>query len=329
MELNPVTEMMVYPNLWEEQVAAGLTPLGRLKYRSNLLGVNRRIANSGGGNTSSKVYELDHLGREFPRSSHQGKWHRSRDHHRAGFAGLRLDELLPLRERISLSDEDMVDHLLRCGVDPRQPRPSIETLLHAFIPADFVDHTHPDPVIALTCLPEGREVAADVFGEEAIWIDYVRPGFALSKVVFEQLRDHASARFVLLAKHGLVAWGDTDKEAYEATLEAVRRVDDALEDRVSQLPFGGAAPSVIPARRRRDLLVSLLPVLRGALSAETAHVLKTDESDAVLEFVGAPESPRLSQIGAACPDHLVHTKVQPLGSTRAARALMSWRMPSP
>ena len=99
----------------------------------------------------------------------------------AGFAGLRLDELLPLEERTEMDDATMVDYLLRCGVRPDQPRPSIETLLHAFVPAPHVDHTHPDAVIALTSTPDGRRLAEEAFGDEAVWLDYQRPGFDMSR----------------------------------------------------------------------------------------------------------------------------------------------------
>ena len=139
----------------------------------------------------------------------------------AGFPGLRLDELLPLRARDAMDDASMVEYLLRTAIRPDQPRPSIETLLHAFIPADHVDHTHPDAVIALTSTPDGRRLAEEAFGDEAVWLDYERPGFAMSRRVAALLEGTPSARAVLLERHGLVTWGETSEECYRATIEFV------------------------------------------------------------------------------------------------------------
>src|SRR3954464_888776 len=147
---------------------------------------------------------------------------------RGGFAGLRLDELLPLREGGGPGAAAMVEHLLRSAVRPDQPRPSIETLLHAFIPAPHVDHTHPDAVIALSSSPNGRRLAEAAFGEEAVWLDYERPGFAMSRRIALLLERQPAARAVLLAKHGLVTWGETGEESYRATLELVTRTAEAV-----------------------------------------------------------------------------------------------------
>src|SRR5216110_669616 len=134
-----------------------------------------------------------------------------------GFAALRLDEIVALRERHAVDDAAMVDYLLRCALAPNQPRPSIETLLHAFIPAAHIDHTHPDAIIALTSSPEGRSLADEAFGSDAVWLDYQRPGFDMSKRIAELLEANPAARAVLLDRHGLVTWGDTSEEAYRST----------------------------------------------------------------------------------------------------------------
>lgn len=297
---------------WEEAAATDLSPLERLAYRSNLLGADRRIANWGGGNTSSKLDETDHTGRRVRVLRVKGSGTDLATIQPSGFAGLRLNELLPLRGRSDMSDAEMVNYLMCCGLVPNQPRPSIETLLHAFISASCVDHTHPDTVIALTCVPRGRELAERAFGDEAIWIDYIRPGFRLSQLVGELVDARPAARFVLLEKHGLVAWGETDHQAYEATLEAVERAARALGDNATKRPFGPATHAPLPPERRRPLLVQALPVLRGAVSTERRHVLQVDQGPDVLEFLSGQDAHRLSQIGAACPDHLINTKPRPL-----------------
>ena len=124
----------------------------------------------------------------------------------------------------------MVEYLLRSAVRPDQPRPSIETLLHAFISAPHVDHTHPDAVIALTSTPDGRRLVEDAFGEEAVWLDYQRPGFDMSRRISLLLDEHPAARAVLLEKHGLVTWGETGEASYEATIEFVSRASRAIVD---------------------------------------------------------------------------------------------------
>ena len=304
--------MPLRPAGWDPAHAAGLHPVEALAYRSNLLGADRSLANWGGGNTSSKVWEIDHVGRRVRVLRVKGSGTDLATIGPAGFAGLRLEELLPLEERDEMADADMVDHLLRSGVDPGQPRPSIETLLHAFLPATHVDHAHPDAVIALTCAPDGRDLAERAFGAEAVWIDWVRPGFALSKVIAARLREAPDARFVLLEKHGLVTWGETHEESYGDTLDAVERARAVLDEAADRPAFGAVRAPALAPERRRELLARALPVLRGRLCVHGHHVLEVDDSEPVLDFVAGADSAALSQVGAACPDHLVNTKAKPL-----------------
>jgi rhamnulose-1-phosphate aldolase/alcohol dehydrogenase len=287
---------------------ARLDALDALVQRSNLLGADRSVANWGGGNTSTKTVVRDHTDAHVRALYVKGSGTDLATIERSGFAGLRLDQIESLFERDSMSDAEMVDYLLRCALDPAQPRPSIETLLHAFIPAPDVDHTHPDAVIALTSTPRGRELAAEEFGNEAVWIDYIRPGFALARLVAQAVRESPTARFVLLEKHGLVTWGESGDESYAATLEAVERARATLGAPAE--PLGELR--VPPLEDRAERLVDLLPRLRGRISVERHHVLEVDDSAEAIDFVGRERSVDLSQVGAACPDHLVNTKAKPL-----------------
>ena len=298
------------PLSWDASRADKLDPLDRLVYRSNLLGADRSIANWGGGNTSTKTSVTDHTGRVVRALFVKGSGTDLATIARSGFARLRLDDLDLLVAREDLPDAGMVDYLLRSALDPSQPRPSIETLLHAFIPAPEVDHTHPDAVIALTSTPRGRELARAAFGDEAIWVDYIRPGFQLAKLVGEVVRANSQARFVLLAKHGLVTWGETADASYATTLEAVRRAREALG--VPAEPLGMLVRPGLEREAREQALAELLPRLRGRLSHERHQVLDVDDSAGALDFVGREHSAMLSQVGAACPDHLVNTKAKPL-----------------
>ena len=185
----------------------------------------------------------------------------------AGFAALRLDEVLPLRERGTMDDAEMVDYLRRCGLVPDQPRPSIETLLHAFVAAAQVDHAHPDAIIALTSSPDGRALADAAFGDEAVWLDYQRPGFDMSRRIAELLEENPGARAVLLAKHGLVTWGETGEESYRATIEFVTRAAEAI-DGAAKHGYGLGGPRV---RRVRQEEADGPARADAALAARRAH----------------------------------------------------------
>ena len=303
-------------NLWVSQRAQGLSELEALAYRSNLLGRDRAVANYGGGNTSTKSKERDHTGREVDVLWVKGSGSDLATIEAPQFTGLKLDEVLPLKQRDSMEDQEMVSYLASCQLRPDMPRGSIETLLHAFVPHAQVDHTHPDAVNMICCSEGGEELARECFGDEGVWIPYIRPGFTLSKQVGEAVKNNPNAKFILLAKHGLVTWGDTHEESYGRTIEAINRAAEFIAGRAGE-PFGGQKVEPLGHDRRETLLAEVLPALRGALSSgsgESAHkILRVDHtSEGVLNFVCGRDSEELSQVGAACPDHLVRTKVRPL-----------------
>jgi len=303
-------------NLWDSRKAEELSELEALAYRSNLLGRDRAVANYGGGNTSAKARERDHTGREVDVLWVKGSGSDLATIEAGQFTGLKQGEVLALEEREEMSDEEMVAYLASCQLRPDMPRGSIETLLHAFVPYAQVDHTHPDAINMICCAEDGEELARECFGEEAVWIPYIRPGFTLSKQVGEAVRNNPNAKFVLLAKHGLVTWGETHEESYGRTIVAINRAAEFVAGRAGE-PFGGRKVEPPPQERREELLAEVLPALRGTLSSgleEPAHkILRTDyTSEDVLTFVCGRDSKELSQVGAACPDHLVRTKVKPL-----------------
>jgi len=299
---------------WDNASSAGLSSLDALVYRSNLLGSDRALANQGGGNTSSKGTAVDHAGREQRVLWVKGSGTDLASITPAGFAALRLDEINPLRRREEMDDAAMVGFLRRCALDPDQPRPSIETLLHAFIAAPQVDHTHPDAVIALTSSPNGRKLAEETFGEEAVWLDYQRPGFDMSRRIAELLDANPLARAVLLEKHGLVTWGDSGEESYRRTIEFVSRAANAIEKAgAGRFGLGGPKLAECGEQDARFLLLASLPALRGALLADAdGVVLEVDRSFEAVAFASSVRAPEVSQVGAPCPDHLINTKHKPL-----------------
>ena len=284
---------------------------GRCFSASHLLGSDRAVANYGGGNTSAKGATTDHVGRTIEAMWIKGSGSDLATMEGKDFTPLRLEETLPLIEREEMSDEDMVAHLARCQIDPASPRSSIETLLHAFIPAPHVHHTHPDGINVLAGTRDGERLVAECFGDEAAWIPYIRPGFTLAKQVGLQVRNNPGLRLVVLANHGLVVWGTSTEEAYKRTIEVINRAVEFVNATAEgKERFDGALET--PAIDRQGLLLEVLPVLRGAVSSERQKVLVTDTSPRVLEFVSSRAAPELTDIGAACPDHLVHTKRVPM-----------------
>jgi rhamnulose-1-phosphate aldolase/alcohol dehydrogenase len=299
---------------WDTEVASGLGVPECLAYRSNLLGADRAIANQGGGNTSAKETVSDHLGRDIRVLWVKGSGTDLATITPAGFACLRLDEVIPLRSREAMEDAVMIDYLLRTALRPDQPRPSIETLLHAFIQAEHVDHTHPDAVIALTSTPAGRRLAEEAFGEEALWLDYQRPGFDMSCRIAGLLAESPNARAVLLERHGLVTWGETGGECYRATIEFVSRAAEVITSSAyGRFGLGGQRVAEPREETAGVLLSRSLPALRGALLADSDGViLEVDRSPEALAFASSVRASEVSQVGAPCPDHLIHTKHRPL-----------------
>ncbi|MFF2156764.1 bifunctional aldolase/short-chain dehydrogenase [Paenibacillus chitinolyticus] len=301
-------------NLWDAEIAVGVKKgLDELVYRSNLLGFDRTVANWGGGNTSAKTAVTDFRGREIEVMWVKGSGSDLATMKAENFTGLRLDDIRPLMEREEMTDEEMVAYLGHCMIDGRHPRASIETLLHAFLPFKHVDHTHPDAIIALCCADNGKELAREIYGDRFVWVPYVRPGFTLSKMIAEGVRGNPAAELVLMEKHGLVTWGETSAACYKKTIEIISEAENFIESRVNRAElFGGAKYETLADSARREILAQVLPVIRGAVGGERKMLLTADAGEDVLAFVNSREAQALSQVGAACPDHLVHTKMKPL-----------------
>ncbi len=301
-------------NLWEKERAVRIKRgLDELVYRSNLLGSDRSVANWGGGNTSMKTRETDFRGREIEVMWVKGSGSDLATMKAENFTGLRLEDICPLLERDSMTDEEMVSYLSHCMIDSKHPRPSIETLLHAFLPFKHVDHTHPDAIISICCADNGKQIAREIYGNRFVWVPYVRPGFTLSKMIAEAVNQNPDAELVLMEKHGLVTWGNTSEECYHNTIRIIQEAEDYIHSRINrETLFGGMKFAALPSSRRREILSQVLPVIRGAVSQDKKMIVTYDDSDDVLTFVNSHDAPGLSQVGAACPDHLVHTKRVPL-----------------
>lgn len=301
-------------NHWDAAKAEKLeNGLEELVYRSNLLGYDRSIANIGGGNTSTKTMEKDFKGDNIEVLWVKGSGSDLATMTEEDFTGLNMGHIRPLINRNDMSDEEMVQYLSHCMVNPRHPRSSIETLLHAFLPFKHVDHTHPDAIISLACADNGQEMAKEIYGDRFIWVPYVRPGFLLSKMIAEKVKNNPQAELVIMEKHGLVTWGNTSEESYKKTIAIIQEAESYIETKAaSQTPFGGEKYESLNDKERKKILVQILPIIRGKVSENNKMIVTYDDSDVILSFVNSYQAKMLSQVGAACPDHLVHTKRVPL-----------------
>nr|WP_084591303.1 bifunctional aldolase/short-chain dehydrogenase [Ureibacillus sinduriensis] len=307
-------EVKMVINLWDIEKANTLTAgLDELVYRSNLIGADRAVCNWGGGNTSMKTVEKDFRGRDIEVMWVKGSGSDLATMTSGNFTGLNLEDILPLMERDEMPDEEMVEYLSQCMINSKHPRASIETLLHAFLPFKHVDHTHPDAIISICCADNGKEIAREIFGDRFVWVPYVRPGFTLSKMIAEGVRNNPQADLVLMEKHGLVVWGETAKESYDKTISVINEAEEYINARIDEnATFGGKKYDSLNEADQKRILAKVLPVIRGAVSDEKKMLLAYDNADDVLEFVNSNDAAELSQVGAACPDHLVHTKMKPL-----------------
>jgi rhamnulose-1-phosphate aldolase/alcohol dehydrogenase len=301
-------------NLWETEKASQVTiGVEELVYRSNLIGSDRAVCNWGGGNTSMKTTEKDFRGRNIEVMWVKGSGSDLASMKAQNFTGLNLDDIRPLFDRDEMSDEDMVAYLSHCMIDSKDPRASIETLLHAFLPFKHVDHTHPDAIISLCCADNGRQIAEEIYGDRFVWVPYVRPGFTLSKMIAEGVKNNPNAELVLMEKHGLVTWGETSEESYEKTIEIINEAEQYIKERMNASSvFGGQKYDSLSEEEATVILAKVMPIIRGAVSEDKKMLLTYDRGDNVLQFVNSHQARELSQIGTACPDHLVHTKMVPL-----------------
>ncbi|HLU22730.1 MAG TPA: bifunctional aldolase/short-chain dehydrogenase [Bacillaceae bacterium] len=300
-------------NLWDKMKAETIVAgLDELVYRSNLLGSDRAVCNWGGGNTSMKTIERDFKGSEIEVMWVKGSGSDLATMGASNFTGLRLEDIHPLLEREDMSDEEMVEYLSHCMIDSKHPRASIETLLHAFLPFKHVDHTHPDAIISICCADNGKQIAEEIFGNRFVWVPYIRPGFKLSKMIAEGVRNNPHAELVLMEKHGLVVWGDSSESCYHKTISIINEAESFIQSKVHNNLFGGKKYESLPEEERKDLLAKIMPIIRGAISNEKKMLLHYDDSSKILDFVNSVDAPILANVGAACPDHLVHTKRVPL-----------------
>ena len=309
--------------LWDDAVAEQLDPVERLRYRSNILGADQRITNTGGGNTSSKIHMPDPLtGEEVDVLWVKGSGGDLRTSKRENFASLYMDKLLALQKiydaapvkgvKTEIEDQmvDMYPHTTY-NLNPRAS--SIDTPLHGFIPARHVDHMHPISAIAIAASKDQVELTREVYGEEVGWVAWQRPGFDLGLVMGKLATENPKLKGLVMGQHGLINWADDDKACYDLTLTLIEKAADyiAAHDQ-GAATFGGEKYPALNASAREQLLIRLLPKLRGMVSQQNRFIGTFHITDSVLQFVNSHDAPRLAELGTSCPDHFLRTKIKPL-----------------
>ncbi|ODT71373.1 MAG: short-chain dehydrogenase [Pelagibacterium sp. SCN 63-23] len=303
-------------NLWDDAKAASMSEPERLVYRSNLLGSDKRVTNYGGGNTSSKIMQKDPLtGEDVEVLWVKGSGGDNASIKLDGFATLYMDKLRALKGlyRGVEHEDEMVGYLPHATFNLNPRASSIDTPLHAYVDRPYVDHMHPDAIIAIAASKNSKELTQQIFGDTIGWLPWKKPGFELGLWLEKFCLENPSARGVVLESHGLFTWGDTPKQCYETTIAIINQAIEWFEKETEgKTIFGGEAVQSLPAEERRAVAARLMPRIRGFISEDSHKLGHFDDSAAVLEFVNSNHLRPLAALGTSCPDHFLRTKIRPL-----------------
>jgi rhamnulose-1-phosphate aldolase/alcohol dehydrogenase len=309
--------------LWDQKKADALDPVEKLAYRSNLLGSDQRITNTGGGNTSSKITDKDPLTQQPVEVLWvKGSGGDLRTSTKQNFASLYREKLTSLQPIYLKSEkrgpktpaEDlMVGMYTHCTFNLNPRAPSIDTPLHSFIPYKHVDHMHPNAVIAVAASKKGKELTGKIYGSDVVWLPWQRPGFDLGLKLQEVCREFPSAKGVILGQHGLINWANDDKECYDLTLDLIEHAAKFIaECDKGEKTFGGQKYRSLEIAPRQEMFARILPWLRGLMSQQRRFVGTVQHDEPLLQFVNSVDAPRLAELGTSCPDHFLRTKIKPL-----------------
>lgn len=308
--------------LWNDEEAEKLSGLDRLVYRSNRLGDDLTLTNTGGGNTSSKLMEKDPLtGEEVEVLWIKGSGGDLRTAKRDGFASLYLDKIRAMKPLYlnhpdngpKTEIEDAMHPMYSHCVFDLNPRAcSIDTPLHTLVPFQHVDHLHPNAVIAIAASVNQEKLTKEIYGNEVLYVSWQRPGFDIGLKIEQLIKDNPQAKGVVLGHHGMSSWSNNDKTCYETALEIIDTAARYIESKdKGEKTFGGQKHEALPAEERQTLLAELLPWLRGQLSQNKRMVATIQDDPKMLRFVNSVDGPRLAELGTSCPDHFLRTKIKP------------------
>ena len=308
--------------LWQDAEAGQLDAVDRLVYRSNKLGEDLTLTNTGGGNTSSKLMETDPLtGASVEILWLKGSGGDLRTATRDGFASLYLDKVRAMKAQYLDSPErgpktpieDVMYPMYAHCVFNLNPRAcSIDTPLHTFVPYKHVDHLHPNAVIAIAASVNQEKLTAEIYGDDVIYIPWQRPGFDIGLKIEQLIKENPQAKGILLGHHGMSSWHNDDRTCYETALEIIDRAARYIEahDKGEQT-FGGQKHAPLPEAERQRLQSAILPFVRGQVSVNKRFVGTVQDDEKMLRFVNSNDGPRLAALGTSCPDHFLRTKIKP------------------
>ena len=312
---------------WDDAKAASLDPVARLVYRSNILGADQRITNTGGGNTSSKIMEKDPLtGEHVEVLWVKGSGGDLRTSQRENFSSLYQDKLMALQKSYSGknprgpktdAEDEMVGMYFHTTFNLNPRASSIDTPLHSFIPFKHVDHMHPNAAISVAASRNSVKLTKEIYGDEVIHTPWLRPGFELGLAMQEICRKHPKAKGIIMGQHGLINWANDDKECYELTLSLIEKAAAYIEAKYEAKgghakAFGGQKYVSLEEAPRRAAFAKILPWLRGQVSQKALFVGTIQDDETILRFVNSHNAPRLAELGTSCPDHFLRTKIKPL-----------------
>ncbi|HVP84293.1 MAG TPA: bifunctional aldolase/short-chain dehydrogenase [Rhizomicrobium sp.] len=282
-------------------------------YTTRLLGGDPKLVLHGGGNTSVKTKMKDLLGDDVDVICVKGSGWDMGNIEPPGLPAVRLAPLRRLRALAKLSDEDMVNYQRVNLLDSSAPNPSVETLLHAFLPHKFIDHTHSTAVLAITDQPDGEAIARDVFGKRVAYVPYTIPGFALAKSVADIFDKNPDVEGLILLRHGIFTFADDAKTAYERMIEFVTMAEQRLAQNKKPLKQAAIPKSLAPVSDIAPILRGRLAIARDAMAGTVKRqILDFRTSPAILNYVNGAELSRYSQQGVVTPDHNIRTKNLPL-----------------
>jgi rhamnulose-1-phosphate aldolase/alcohol dehydrogenase len=314
-------------NLWNDAEVAALDAVGQLVYRSNKLGSDQRITNTGGGNTSSKLSEKDPLTGESTKVLWvKGSGGDLRTSAKENFSSLYQDKLIALQKIYgaradkglkSPAEDDMVAMYNHCTFNLNPRATSIDTPLHSFLPAAHVDHTHPNAAIAVAASARCEALTREIFGDEAGYVAWMRPGFELGLAMRDIQAKNTKLRGLIMGQHGLISWAEDPKTCYSTTLDLIEKAAQFIEKKHAEkggdgAAFGGAKVETLASEKRDETLAAILPWLRGRISRQRRFVGTVQYSEPVLRFVNSKDAARLAELGTSCPDHFLRTKIKPL-----------------
>ncbi len=314
-------------HLWNDTKAAALDAVGRLVYRSNLLGSDQRVTNTGGGNTSSKLTEKDPLtGADTEVLWVKGSGGDLRTSTRENFSSLYQSKLIGMQALYlgradkglkSGAEDEMVAMASHATFNLNPRASSIDTPLHSFIPAKFVDHMHPNAIIAIAASAHCEKITKEIFGGEMAYVKWMRPGFELGLAMQEICRKNPKVKSIMMGQHGFISWDQDEKTCYTYTLDCIERAAAYIEQKYAAkggdaAAFGGAKYATLAPEKRTALFAGILPWLRGQVSQQKRFIGTVQDDEKILRFVNSKDAARLAELGTSCPDHFLRTKIKPL-----------------